>query len=780
MRARTLGILVAAAVCAQIALAAPARAVIVHTETGQPVSYQPTRGRAAHARSLARALAGTTSGAAPSVATYRPCTGQSACLTYYGGPVLRTTTLTAIFWNPEGLSLSYPTGYQAEIEQLIADIAADSGRESDFFSVLRQYYEESGGAVNHVSYSVSAQPAKTDTAPLPTGHGEKCTSPFSATRPCVSDMGVQNQLLAFVKANGLPTGFGHEYIVFFPPGMDSCFGETGEAGKTCSGESYCGYHGALKVGTGEEIEYANEPDNADPQYGIGCVAESGLKAGYATASSTSHEVSESVTDPDVGTALAGEEKLSWYDSNVLVVEPNVLEPEYGEVGDICAYEYQQGDGALESYFVSTLDSGGKPNQTIAGHGYLLQLEWDNAHSTCSLSEEAASTKAAFTDTDTSGTRTGEPISFDAGESRGPLDKHLSGAVAGYEWSWGDGSVTSTGSPIVEHAYANTQHAASRTFTVTLTVTDENGNRASTVHTVEVKDRPPAASFTPPAGATSEAAIQFDGSASSDPDGTIVAYAWSFGDGASASGATPTHVYAAPAEYTVTLTVTDDAGNTNSVSHVVNVSAPTTGTGGKGGTGGTGTGGTGGTNTNGTGGTGGGSATQASSQSSSPAAPSTGTSTTGAGTTTSASVPRKALRVTGVRQNRRKGSVALRVSVPSAGALSARAASSAARASLVTPLAGALTAAPAAHPTAFFTAAAKGTAKTSALVKAVSVRVRAAGTVTLQIVPTAAGRTQLARRHRLIVRVLLAFAPTAGARESVSRSLTLVLGAGATR
>jgi len=54
-------------------------------------------------------------------------------------------------------------------------------------------------------------------------------------------------------------------------------------------------------------------------------------------------------------------------------------------------------------------------------------------------------------------------------------------------------------------------------------------------------------------------IQFDGSGSSDPDGAIVDYAWDFGDGNNGSGATPTHVYAAPGTYAVTLCVTDDAG-----------------------------------------------------------------------------------------------------------------------------------------------------------------------------------------------------------------------------
>jgi len=52
---------------------------------------------------------------------------------------------------------------------------------------------------------------------------------------------------------------------------------------------------------------------------------------------------------------------------------------------------------------------------------------------------------------------------------------------------------------------------------------------------------------------------FDASGSSDPDGSIASYAWSFGDGATASGATAEHTYASAGQRTVTLTVTDDAG-----------------------------------------------------------------------------------------------------------------------------------------------------------------------------------------------------------------------------
>jgi len=65
-------------------------------------------------------------------------------------------------------------------------------------------------------------------------------------------------------------------------------------------------------------------------------------------------------------------------------------------------------------------------------------------------------------------------------------------------------------------------------------------------------------------------VTFDASGSSDSDGSIASYDWTFGDGASASGASVTHSYASSGEYTATLTVTDDGGaaGTDSVSITV--------------------------------------------------------------------------------------------------------------------------------------------------------------------------------------------------------------------
>jgi hypothetical protein len=70
---------------------------------------------------------------------------------------------------------------------------------------------------------------------------------------------------------------------------------------------------------------------------------------------------------------------------------------------------------------------------------------------------------------------------------------------------------------------------------------------------------PTASFT--ANCT-DLDCSFDGSASTDPDGAVVAYDWDFGDGNSSSEEMPMNVYAASGTYAVSLTVTDNEGATN--------------------------------------------------------------------------------------------------------------------------------------------------------------------------------------------------------------------------
>ena len=87
--------------------------------------------------------------------------------------------------------------------------------------------------------------------------------------------------------------------------------------------------------------------------------------------------------------------------------------------------------------------------------------------------------------------------------------------------------------------------------------------------------PPSAAFTP---SCHRLDCTFDGSASTDPDGSIVSYAWDWGDGTEPSitgtgNSSRVHTYASPGTYTVTLTVTDDDGVANRASQAVTVSLP---------------------------------------------------------------------------------------------------------------------------------------------------------------------------------------------------------------
>jgi PKD repeat protein len=67
-------------------------------------------------------------------------------------------------------------------------------------------------------------------------------------------------------------------------------------------------------------------------------------------------------------------------------------------------------------------------------------------------------------------------------------------------------------------------------------------------------------------------LNFNGSASSDLDGTIASYDWNFGDGATSSGAQVTHTYSVAGTYQVNLTVRDDKGATATSSITVTVVA----------------------------------------------------------------------------------------------------------------------------------------------------------------------------------------------------------------
>ena len=90
------------------------------------------------------------------------------------------------------------------------------------------------------------------------------------------------------------------------------------------------------------------------------------------------------------------------------------------------------------------------------------------------------------------------------------------------------------------------------------------------------NQPPVADAGPDQTSAVGSTVAFDGSGSSDSDGTIVTYEWTFGDGSIGSGISTSHTYATAGTYAVTLTVTDDDGATGTDTATVTVNPASTG------------------------------------------------------------------------------------------------------------------------------------------------------------------------------------------------------------
>ncbi len=147
-----------------------------------------------------------------------------------------------------------------------------------------------------------------------------------------------------------------------------------------------------------------------------------------------------------------------------------------------------------------------------------------------------------------------------------------GQIVSYAWDFGDGATASGLS--ATHAYA-----APGTFTVRLTVTDAFGRSTSSARSVVVlTGSGPTATFAvSPTAPTLEDTVFFNASDSRASAGrSVVSYEWTFGDGDTDSGVTVSHVYEVATTYSVTLTVTDDRGASDSTSSSVAVisAAPT--------------------------------------------------------------------------------------------------------------------------------------------------------------------------------------------------------------
>jgi len=313
------------------------------------------RNDAAHPRGLATTANQSNpscSDCAPPL-TYSPNTPVMGGLTATPGEA----TITPVFWAPSGYS--FPSSYKTIIDGYLTNVAAASGTNSNVFSIAQQYYQQpTGGLHQYIHYLVHAGSELDVTDPFTaTDAGCIADSGFSA---CVDDATLQAEVHTATTTHGLVEDDAHLYLVFFPPGVETCQGTGAASGSNpCSTNIYCAYHSGFNDPVSADIAiYANQPypDLNGCTDGInGPQAPNGDAEADAQVSLISHEASEAITD------TFG----AWMDAH------------FYENGDECSYVYGTPLGST-GVTPGPGATGTAYNQTINGGHYYTQDEFSDA------------------------------------------------------------------------------------------------------------------------------------------------------------------------------------------------------------------------------------------------------------------------------------------------------------------------------------------------------------------------------------------------------------------
>ncbi len=447
---RKTGFALAAALALSAITAAGASALVVQTGNGRLLGIALKRG--VSATSLPSTLTPQGNAGASSNAA-----SNNGNLNYHGGPVLNSTAPYLIFWDPSGTGIAASS--RGLLERYFTDVAADSGKASNVYSVDWQYTDASGDAAGKATQFGAAQ-AISDTQPFP-ALASGCAT--AATYPnCVTDTQLQAEIKRLIASQQLPAGTGPDapiYFVVTPGNTNIC------SGTSCASNTFCAFHSDFTDG-GSDVLYATiplffdgasstqNPKNCQDDGNTAVQQPNGDPADVAI-KYLSHEDNETITDPLIN---------AWYNT-----------ADGNEDGDNCNFfgSFSPSSGTNPNAFTPTLggsaSAGTLYNQLINGHQYYIQSEWSNAVVNCRLTASAitasvnpssiaadghSTSTATATVTNAGVPVTGANVSFtssDAGETIGAVTDH------------GDGTYTAT-------------ITASQTVgTATITATDNSTN-----------------------------------------------------------------------------------------------------------------------------------------------------------------------------------------------------------------------------------------------------------------------------------------------------------------
>jgi hypothetical protein len=348
-----------------------------------------------------------------------------AHLSYFGGPVVTNAHVVQVLYGSGSYLPQLTTTTTPSMASFFGDIL---GMNSGYIDLLSQYSTPATGGTNQ-TIGRGIFDGLFQIVPSAANNGST-----------INDTQIQAELLAQIGSGKLPApvydAAGNAdtiYMIYFPPGKTLVLGTS----TSCVAGGFCAYHGTTAATlSSKHVLYGVHPDMQSGGCSTGCGAST-VFGNYTSV--TSHELTETITDADVGLATGFAAPLAWYDTT------------NGEIGDIC--------------------NGQQGVYTANGTTYTIQLEFSNVASNCVLPPPPGSANFTLTAspasvTVTAGTSGATTITVTpTGSFTGNVSLSASGLPAGATASFNPSVVTTSGSSTLTLSTATTTPAGSFAITV---------------------------------------------------------------------------------------------------------------------------------------------------------------------------------------------------------------------------------------------------------------------------------------------------------------------------